>query len=159
MVFKSRLNQGVFLENNLVSSNQSNFSPGNSCINQLIAITHEIFKGFDYGLEIRGVFLDISKAFYKVRLEGLIHKLLLNGICWHLSQLLISFLYSRKQRVFLNGQCSSWDFINAGVAQGLILRPLLFLIYINELRENLQSNPKRRRHFFVYINKWSKCNS
>ena len=70
-----------FLENNLVSSNQSNFSPGNSCINQLIAITHEIFKGFDYGLEIRGVFLDISKAFYKVRLEGLIHKLLFNGIC------------------------------------------------------------------------------
>ena len=52
-----------FLDKNLIFSNQSGFKPGDSCINQLIAITHDIFKRFDHGLEIRGVFLDISKAF------------------------------------------------------------------------------------------------
>ena len=50
-----------FLDKNLIFSNQSGFKPGDSCINQLIAITHDIFKRFDHGLEIRGVFLDISK--------------------------------------------------------------------------------------------------
>ena len=45
-----------FLDNNLISSNQSGFKPGDSYINQLIAITHDIFKDFDDGLEIRGTF-------------------------------------------------------------------------------------------------------
>ena len=57
-------------------------------------------------------------------------------------QSLISFLDSRKQRVLLNGQCSSWGFINPEIPQGLILGPLLFLIYLNDMTENLQSNPK-----------------
>ena len=55
-----------FLENNLISSNQFDFQLGDSCINQQISITHNIFKDFDDGLEIRGLFLDISKAFSKV---------------------------------------------------------------------------------------------
>ena len=54
------------LGNNLISSNQSGFKPGDSCINQLLSITHEIYKSFDDGFEVRGVFLDISKAFDKV---------------------------------------------------------------------------------------------
>ena len=49
-----------FLGDNLVSSNQSGFKPDASCINQLIAVTHEVFIGFDDGVEIRDVFLDIS---------------------------------------------------------------------------------------------------
>ena len=63
--------------------------------------------GFDDRLEMRGDFLDISKAFDKVWHEGLIYMLRRNGICGNLLQLLISFLGSRKQRVLLNGQCSS----------------------------------------------------
>ena len=54
------------MSNNLISENQSGFKPGDSCVNQLISITHEIFASFDKGLEVRGVFLDISKAFDKV---------------------------------------------------------------------------------------------
>ena len=61
-----------FLDSNLISSNQSGFKPANSCINQLIAITHDLFKGFDDGLEVRGIFLDISKGFDKVCHEGFI---------------------------------------------------------------------------------------
>ena len=78
-----------FLGNNLISSNQSGYRPGDSCINQLVAITHNIFKGFDNGLEIRGIFLDISKAFNKVWHQGLIYKLCCNGICGNLLQLLM----------------------------------------------------------------------
>ena len=69
-----------FLDNSLFSSNQPGFKPGDSCINQLITITHDIFKGFDDRLEKRGVFHDISKAFDKVWHEGLFCKLCCNGI-------------------------------------------------------------------------------
>ena len=56
----------VFIENKLISTSQSGFKPGNSCINQLLSITHEIYSSFDEGLEVRSVFLDISKSFGKV---------------------------------------------------------------------------------------------
>ena len=55
-----------FIANNLISKNQSGFRPGDSCINQLLSITHEIYQSFDDNLEVRAVFLDISKAFDKV---------------------------------------------------------------------------------------------
>ena len=86
-----------FLENNLISSKQSGFKPGDSSINQLIAITHDIFKGFDDGLEVRDVF-NVSKPFDKVWYEGLIHKLRRNGICDNLLQLFLSFLIAENNR-------------------------------------------------------------
>ena len=55
-----------FIENDLISQNQSDFKSGDSCINQLISITHEIYQPFDDGLEVRGFFLDLAKVFDKV---------------------------------------------------------------------------------------------
>ena len=55
-----------FIENDLISHNQSGFKPRDSCGNQLISITHDIYQSFDDGFEVRGVFLDITKAFDKV---------------------------------------------------------------------------------------------
>ena len=85
-----------FTENNLISPNQSRFRPGDSCVNQLLAITHEIYKLFDEGFEVRGVFLDISKAFDKVWHEGVLIKLNQNGISGNLLNLLRDFLSCRN---------------------------------------------------------------
>ena len=114
-----------FTENNLISLNQSGFKPGDSCMNQHLSITHEICKSFDDGLEVRGVFLDISKAFDKVWHKGLLHKLKQNGISGKLFDIINDFLNFRKQRVVLNGQYSSWTSIEAGIPQGSILGALL----------------------------------
>ena len=114
-----------FIENDLISQNQSGFKPGDSCINQLISITHEIYQSFE-----------------KVWHEGLIYKLKQNGVKGNLLETLTNVLNDRKQRVFLNGQHSKWANIEACVPQGSILGPLLFLIYINDLPDNLISNSK-----------------
>ena len=86
----------------IISQNQSGFKRGDSCINQLISITHDILNSLDEGLEVRGVFLDISKAFDKVWHDGLIYKLQQNGISGELLNILVDFLNNRKQRVVLN---------------------------------------------------------
>ena len=109
-IFERLLYNNMFsflIENDLISQNQSGFKPGDSCINQLLSITHEIYKSFDDGWEVRGVFLDISKAFDKVWHPCVILKLKQNGISGNLLKIIEDFLSNRYQRVFLNGQSSN----------------------------------------------------
>ena len=131
-------------ENNLLNSNQLDFRSNDSCESQLLSIVHDIYSSFDCysSIEVRGIFLDISKAFDRVWHEGLIYKIQSTGISGTPLKLIKSFLSGRFQRVLLNGQTSSWSPILAGVAQGSILGPLFFLIYINDLGNNLSSTVK-----------------
>ena len=132
------------MEERLLNPNQSGFRQSDSCINQLLAITHEIFEAFNCNptLEVRSVFLDISKAFDKVWHEDLLFKLRSMGISNELYNLLGNYLSDRFQRVILNGQTSSWRPVIAGVPQGSILVPLLLLVYINDLPNELKSSAK-----------------
>ena len=131
-----------FSKNNLLSPSQSGLRPGDSCINQLLLINQEIVSAVDVGLEVCGIFLDIFKAFDKVWHDGLIFKLRQNAILGEMISILEDFLSDRKQRVILNGQCSSWAYIHARFPQGSILGPLSFLIYINDLSNDIKSKCK-----------------
>ena len=90
--------------------------------------------------EVRVIFCDISKAFDRVWHAGLIHKLRAAGISGKRLKWLVSYLENRKQRVVLPGAESTWNYIHAGVIQGCILGPLLFLLYINDIVTEIGSN-------------------
>ena len=92
-----------FETNGLFSPSKSGFRKNDSCISQLLAITHNIFQCFDASpsQETRGIFLDISKAFDRVWHEGLLFKLKTFGIRGQLLILIKDFLSDRLQKVVL----------------------------------------------------------
>ena len=66
---------------------------------EILSINNEILSAFDIGLEVRGIFLDISKAFDKAWYYGLVFKLRQNSLCGEMINILKDFLSYRKQRV------------------------------------------------------------
>ena len=136
----------LFEDHKLLNPRQSGFKKNDFCINQLVSITHQIYSAFecDPSLEVRGVFLDLSKAFDNVWHDGLIYKLKLLGISGSLLKLIQNYLDSWFQRVLLNGQTSEWKQIKPGVPQGSILGPLFLLVYLN-----ICSNPSTTDCMFL----------
>ena len=116
----------------LLSSTQSGFKPKVSCDDQLISITHSIISAFDTDplLEVRGVFLDLSKAFDRVWHEGLFYKLKNSRININFLDLTESFLHNRLQRGVLDGQSS--NLLKMVFNKGLYQDPYFFSSYCKD---------------------------
>ena len=131
------------------TSSQSSLLPKDSCIVQLLSIKDEIQAAFDNNptVDVRGVYLGISKSFDKIRHSGLLFKLQAYGVESDLLALLKDYLDNCEQRVVLNGQTSDWRKINSGVSQGSVLGPFLFfLIFIKYLPDRITSRFKIFAH-------------
>ena len=118
------------MENALIYKFQSGFLPGHSTTHQLIDLSNEIFMTLDNLELICLILFDVSKAFDRVWLRGLLLKLERYGIKGNLLQWIGSFISAREQQVIIKNAISGKGNLKAGVPQGSILSPFLFLIFM-----------------------------
>ena len=127
-------------KNNLIYEKQFGFRAKHSVNHALISTTEHIKNKLELGNFVAGVFIDLEKAFDTVNHMILIDKLAYYGFRGVTQKLIESFLTSREQYVSINGYDSDELDVACGVPQGSTLGPLLFPIYINDLRFSLKSS-------------------
>ncbi len=128
-----------FIDNKIISERQSAYLKGESTIQQLLYIIHFIRNSWTKGNITQGVFLDVSAAFDKCWHSGILSKLSQVKVKDSCHDLFKSYLSNRKQIVVVEGCKSETKCIEAGVPQGSRVGPLLWILYINDIVDNLES--------------------
>ena len=126
-----------FQENNIISPDQHGFQTGRSTTSAILNLTDNILQKFDQKHFTVGLFLDFSKAFDTVNHEILLNKLENYGIRNTSLRLIKNYLQCRKQYVYYSKLKSSQYNINLSIPQGSILGPLLFNVYINDIKNSV----------------------
>ena len=122
-----------------LNNSQHGFRKGRSCVSQLIAHFETVIDHLGKGSIVDVIYLDFCKAFDKLDFNVLLSKVKQCGISGKLGRWLHSFITGRKQFVTVNGFASELSAVLSGVPQGSVLGPLLFLIMINDIDENVQN--------------------
>ena len=136
-VFEKIVHKHIYnhlLKHCLLTDKQSGYRQGHSAEQQLLYLSHNLYRSLDSGRDFTAIYLDISKYFDKIWHTGLLHKCNHDfGITDSLLDWLNSYLSNRRQRVRIQDSFSSEQIINAGCPQGSVLGPLLALIYLDGL--------------------------
>ena len=127
-------------ERQMYNEHQHGFRRGRSCLSQLLEQHAHILDMLCRGLAVDVVYLDFAKAFDKVDHGILIKKLIKMGISQELIRWIKSFLTNRKQKVEVEGCHSEESDVLSGVPQGSVVGPLLFIIYISDIDENVNGS-------------------